>query len=402
MKQRTEEAQAQYILSQEQLSEIIRQGAKAAAEEALKTQLDNCMTNTDAACCTDRNGGTAMPSSFRKTIHTPDGRTFTLTGTNADEAISKLIMQLAPAATADEQGKVPLFKTYAVEWQKQFHDKKCCYKWKYESQLLMDKHILPFFGRMRLNEIKTADIQRFYDKHSKYATETVKKMRSLLNGIFDSAIEDDYITKNPAKSKRLVLPKKATERKALTTEEVQDILAHMSELNEQQQLYIALSLFTGMRRGELLALTWRDIDLDRGVIHITKAVEFCTNEPRIKPPKTKAGIRSIPISDDLRPYLTGRHIPDRYVIGNGTRPITKRTFEWRFGQDKIGIDLHGASAHVFRHTFATAAVNKVDIKTLQGMLGHSKCDITLNRYAHVDQDRLAEAGKQINKMYETV
>lgn len=183
---------------------------------------------------------------------------------------------------------------------------------------------------------------------------------------------------------------------------IDHILSHMSELNEQRQLFIALTLYTGMRRSELLALTWRDIDLDRGVIHITKAVEFCPNEPTIKAPKAKAGIRDIPICDDLMPYLSGKHDPDKYVIGNSTKPLTKRAYEWHFGKGKIGIDLHGATAHVFRHTFATAAVSKVDIKTLQGMLGHSKCDITLNRYAHVDQDRMAEAGKQISKMYDSV
>ena len=287
-------------------------------------------------------------------------------------------------------------------WSLLYHKPMCSGRWFRSTETLLTKHILPYFGKMKLSDISTGTVQRFYNEKAKsgYATSTIKHIKCLLSQILDSAMEDDLIDKNPVKSKRLTIIHKEIKRMPLTAAQVSDILQHIRDLDEQQQFLIVLPLFTGMRRGEMLALTWGDVDLTANVIHITKAVEFFNgNIPTIKAPKTDAGIRDLPITDDLWPYLTrSQHAAAQYVIGNELQPVTKRAFEWCFRH--IPIDLHGATAHVFRHTFATLAASRTDPKTLQGLLGHAKCDITMNRYAHVRQESLAQAGQKLSGMYD--
>ncbi len=339
-----------------------------------------------------------MPSIFRKTITLPNGEQITLIGKNEADAIEKLLLQ----HQLQQKAKVPSLEEYASVWRDTYHKPMCSGRWFRSTETLLTKHILPYFGKMKLSDISTGTVQRFYNEKAKsgYATSTIKHIKCLLSQILDSAMEDDLIDKNPVKSKRLTIIHKEIKRMPLTAAQVSDILQHVRDLDEQQQLLIVLPLFTGMRRGEMLALTWGDVDLTANVIHITKAVEFFNgNIPVIKAPKTEAGIRDLPITDDLRPYLTrSQHAAAQYVIGNELQPVTKRAFEWCFRH--IPIDLHGATAHVFRHTFATLAASRTDPKTLQGLLGHAKCDITMNRYAHVRQESLAQAGQKLSGMYD--
>ena len=301
----------------------------------------------------------------------------------------------------DQKQDTPTLEEYATTGRDVFHRPKCSERWYVETEFIMTKHILPFFGEMHLGDISTATVQSFYNAKaaSGYATSTIKHIKCLLSQILDSAVEDDLIPKNPLRSKRLTIIRRETKRMPLTARQVNDILLHLHELDEQQQLIIVLPLFSGMRCGEMLALTWGDIDLDANVIHITKAVEFRDgNSPTIKFPKTKAGIRNLPITQDLKPYLDKcKQSFNRYVIGNGLQPISKRAYDWRFTH--LPINLYGATAHVFRHTYATIAATRTDPKTLQGLLGHAKCDITMNRYAHFIQDDLTNACKQLTGMY---
>ena len=335
---------------------------------------------------------------YRKTISLPSGGQITLTGKNEADAIEKLLLQ----HQFQHKAETPTLEEYAKVWRDTYHKPVCSGRWLKATETILIKHIFPYFGKMRLDDISTGTVQRFYNEkaESGYATSTIKHIKCLLSQILDSAIEDNLITKNPVKSKRLTIIRKEVKRMPLTAAQVNDILNHISALGEQQQLLILLPLFTGMRCGEMLALTWDDIDLAANVIHITKAVEFTDeNNPTLKAPKTEAGIRDMPITDDLRPYLIkNQREAARYVIGNELQPITKRAYNWRF--DHLPIDLHGATAHVFRHTFATIAASRTDPKTLQGLLGHAKCDITMNRYAHVMQESLASASQKLSGMYD--
>ena len=373
----------------------------ASVLEAL--HLDNCKDTTDVqscaelqkSCLPDDSGGIDMPSAFRKRIVLSDGTLLELTGKSLDDALDKYFTrnQLQPKT-------IPSFREYAADWLTTFHDAKASARWQRETAHMMERHILPFFGSMRLCDIHTPDIQRFFNEKRRYSTSYIKHMKYLISNIMESAMEDQLITSNPVSSKRLTMPKRVKEREALNLEQVMDILAHIPDLKDpEQERLLMLLLFTGMRRGELIALRWEDVDLKHRVIHVRHAVEFTdNNHPVLKGPKSKAGKRDIPITDELLPFLDPG--PDQtYVIGGNDEPITRRAFEWMYNQIRKKIDLHGASAHTLRHTYITAASYRLSPKEVQGLAGHSKFDITMNRYAHTGFTKIEETARQMAGLY---
>lgn len=149
---------------------------------------------------------------------------------------------------------------------------------------------------------------------------------------------------------------------------------------------------------EVLGLRWEDIDFERGLIHVQRAATFLKNRPVVGKTKSKAGVRYIPLEAQLKAILTPVRQLNGYVIGQEellTEKAYKRMWE-RIGKK---IDLHGATAHVFRHTYITMAAPHVDMKTLQSMAGHADISTTMNRYAHGREDKIIEAGQVLNSMY---
>ncbi len=96
------------------------------------------------------------------------------------------------------------------------------------------------------------------------------------------------------------------------------------------------------------------------------------------------------------------HATGRFLVGDADRPLTKRAYEWTYRQLTGKIDLHGATAHIFRHTFITMSSVYLDPKTLQSIAGHSKCDITLNRYAHAQREQIEKAGEKLADLYAVI
>ena len=225
-------------------------------------------------------------------------------------------------------------------------------------------------------------------------------MLVLISEVLDAAVEDKLIERNPAASKRVFIPsEKKTERDALTREQLLDIIRKVSSLeNSTQKRFISLLLFTGMRRGEVLGLRWEDIDVDEGFISVTRAVSYTTNQPIISTPKTKNGIRKIPIDPQLIQLLQPMGTSG-YVIG-GDAPYTKTVFVRMFNQIREKIDLHGATPHVFRHSYLSMLNQAgVDPKTIQAIGGHGNIMMTFNRYVHSDENQIALAGKKFNTLF---
>ncbi len=338
-----------------------------------------------------------MPSIFRHQVTLSDGSRYTLRGKNMAEAIEALISEVSVKPKADS----PLLSDYVKDWLELYHDPKSGDRWKRESSFLLSKHILPYFGGKHISAITLNDVQKFFNTKSNLSESTNKHIKYMLSGIFQSAVEDGYMDRDLTKSTRLTISRKRTERQALEQADVQDILANLNKLTERERLLIVLLLFTGMRRGELLALKWQDIDLENGLIHVRHAINFANgNSPSLKDPKSKAGIRDIPIMDELRQFFVPGE-PDEFLFGKN-KPLTACAYHVLFNSIKKKIDMHGATAHVLRHTFTTLSSEYLDPKTLQYILGHSKVDITMNRYAH-SQHRLVEtAASKLTGMYGVV
>ena len=303
----------------------------------------------------------------------------------------------APASSQPRDRR--LFADYAWEWFESYKVPKLRPGTEMNYRLIIRKHLVPFFGHMRLDEINTVDVQRFYNQHAHQSRSTVNKLALILHGIFDSAIEDGLCVIDPTRSRRLTYSKKKTLREALSIEAAQDIITNLPRLELKDRLLVALLIFTGIRRGEALGLQWEDIDFDRKLINIRRSVRFAGNKGYIGPTKSKAGVRLIPLEPQLEEILTALPHDGKYILGNGEFPITEMTYKRGWERICRTINMHGATAHVLRHTYITMAAAHLDIKTLQTIAGHSDISTTMNRYAHGREDKIIQAGGLLKDMY---
>lgn len=161
-------------------------------------------------------------------------------------------------------------------------------------------------------------------------------------------------------------------------------------------LAIMVSLFTGIRLGEICALDWENIDLDAGTLFICQNMrrirvngnDHQKTELKIVKPKSEKSVRIIPIPTDLRKLLT-KYRKDKGLLmtdENG-KIVEPRTLQYRFKSILKKCDIKDANFHAMRHTFATRCIERAfDVKCLSEILGHSSVSITLNRYVHPGMD----------------
>ncbi len=182
-------------------------------------------------------------------------------------------------------------------------------------------------------------------------------------------------------------------RLALPIEHFHDIVSHLPLLELKDRRFLALCLFTAMRRGEVLGLRWEDIH--HGMIHVKRNVTHPQrNAPEVTTPKTKAGTRSIPLIEPLQKVLTPFE-ESGYIIG-GDNPLTASAYRAMWKRIRTTIELHGATPHVLRHSYLTYAVGATtDFKTIQGISGHSDLFTLLNTYAHSQEDKVLELSEKM-------
>ena len=296
--------------------------------------------------------------------------------------------------------QTPYFKQYAEQWWTLYKLPKLRHTTRTTYRNLLDNHIIPYFGKMRLEEISTNTIQTFYNENNSKSKSTVRQMSILLHQIFDMAVEDGHMRMNPTASKRLALPSRKSSREALEAADVKDILKSLDKLEEQERMLMGLFLFTGMRRGEVLGLRWENIDWKKKLVNVERAVTFCNNQPVVGETKSEAGNRAIPLDSQLEAILKSAKKEAGFVIGDGEKPLTERTFTRMWQRIGKKIDLHGATPHVFRHTYITmAASSGIDVKTLQAIAGHADIKMTMDRYAHKREEKVIEAGQMIGSVF---
>lgn len=349
-----------------------------------------------------------MASKLRQRVDIGD-ETKWVAGSNMQQIIfqaAKLMVEAGMFSTPNEKkSATPLFAVYAMHWFNTYKAKSLSVLTAKNYLTDLNKHLIPHFGEMQIGDIRTSDIQVFYDSKKEYAHSTVRTMGILLYGIFQSAIEDEWIQTNPAKSKRLTMSTKKTERKALTSEKVSNIASSIHKLRPLDGVFLALLLYTGVRRGEALGLKWEDIDWDEKLIHIKRAVKFSGNRPIVGDPKSSAGIRVIPLHPALEQILTdifdGSSQAD-YITTQCDNPMTQIKYRRTWERIEKTIELYGATPHIFRHTYITLAASATDIKTLQCIAGHADITTTMNRYAHGRIDKIKEAGTNMNGLFNTI
>lgn len=169
---------------------------------------------------------------------------------------------------------------------------------------------------------------------------------------------------------------------------------------------VVLCLYTGLRIGELLALTWQDIDFQRGLLSVSKTCYDGKTESGfgqiVDEPKAQSSKRVIPIPKQLLHALKElkRINKSDYVISSGGKPITVRSYQRSFELLLARLGISHKGFHSLRHTFATRALEcGMDVKTLSEILGHKNATITLNRYAHSLLEHKTDMMNKLGKLF---
>lgn len=292
-----------------------------------------------------------------------------------------------PEQQSNQENRKIIFSDYAEKWLARKRKLKPNSLAKYRK--LLTEYINPCVGKLLISEIGVDEIQAMLDKYSYLSEKTLRDTKGVVSQILKYAVSDGLITKNPCLSYDLDIPSdKKTERDALPIDQYREILANLSKLNINDQRFMGLLMYTGMRRGEALGLRWEDIDETNGVLHIRRNVTHPQqNQPVVTTPKTKAGKREIPIDDNLMHLLKPMQ-EQGYIIG-GDQPITLTSFRNMWKRINKQVNMYGATAHVLRHSYLTYAVGETtDYKTVQGLSGHADLGTLINRYAHPQQKKI--------------
>ena len=260
----------------------------------------------------------------------------------------------------------------------------------------INRHIIPRLGNIVCSDMKSKDIYRFIDRltEMRLSARYISDIIVLIKAIFKYASRE-YGIKNAAEW--IVMPKKTQPEIRLLDENEQKRLEKYIHNNpDNTSLGIAISLYTGLRIGELCALKWEDIDLKKRVLSVRKTIQrvqtpdnICKTSLIITEPKSEKSKRDIPIPKGLFAMLKKQQALNTYYVLTGNeRPIEPRTMQYRFTKVLKNVDLPSVHFHSLRHLFATRAVALgFDIKTLSELLGHSSVELTLNRYVHSSFER---------------
>jgi site-specific recombinase XerD len=224
----------------------------------------------------------------------------------------------------------------------------------------------------------------------------VRSCHALCRSSLEKAVEEGLITRNPSIGCKLP-PKKNGEMKVLTQNEIVRLLNQAYD--EGYYEMFLLELTTGMRRGEILGLKWRDLNLETGELNIKRQL----TTKGISVPKTKSSIRTVLLPPDMLDLLremkkTAKYdwiFPSPVKEGEPRNPtaITKR---FRLMLERA--HCKHVRFHDLRHTFATMALeNGMDVKTLSAMIGHVSSETTLNIYSHVTDTMRAQAAVKIDR-----
>ena len=410
----TTEEQQLYNIVAEQINAMVPTLAQRISENLFGSSLENC---TDAHILKPercrKTGEDMAKHRMRIRVDTNDDNTPVIKQLSANSEIElgdRIVREYIASGRIwefMERGSEPVkskpqgvsFREYGEKWFKLYKAKALKPTTASGYRSVLNGHLYPAFGEKPVQEISIGDIQSFLNERDDRAEKTLKDILILLRSILDAAMEEGILASNPARSKLLTIPsRRKRERKALTLEEVTDILANLPKLEMQERRYMLCLIFTGARRGEILGLQWEDIDFAAKLVHIRRNVTFPggANTGIIGTPKTQSGMRSIPVTEG---FLAGlQHGGETGFVLGGEKPLTK-IMERRM-LERIGkrIDLHGATAHVFRHTYATMlAQSGISIKVTQAMIGHSDVQITM-RYVHSDGAQERAAAEHIGEM----
>jgi integrase len=281
-------------------------------------------------------------------------------------------------------------------------------------------HLIPRIGRVRLDRLTPAVLQKLYadllvDGHRKrvggISGATTQNIHNLLRSALGVAVKQGRLARNPCDAAEPPRREKR-EMSTLSAEEV----ARLLDAARGKWIYtpILIAICTGMRRGEVLALRWQDVDLERGLIRVSRSLEQTTGRLRFKETKTgKSRAVAIPqiLIDELRRHK-GRQAEQRLAVGpvwenhdlviaqdDGT-PLSPDGLGIAFRRLITRVNVPRVRLHDLRHSAATLLLERgVNVKVIAEMLGHSSPNLTLSTYAHCVETMQRAAAEQMDAVF---
>ncbi len=256
------------------------------------------------------------------------------------------------------------------------------------------------FGDRVATDIEPYEIKNHLErlKAQDYSAKTVKTQLIVYRHIYRNAIVDPemgrQIRTNPADSVTVPQGLKRPAKREAPEDEI--IAVVRQRYRDYFGLFPLFLLATGFRRGEALAVRWRDIDLEAEIISCARQISYEGGAPRVTLPKTLAGIRTVPLLPDLKIALD---VPedvrgDDYVFHgeDPTKPMQLSTFRRRWSHYCREHNLPGLTPHVLRHSYATMLFEAgVDVYTAQRLLGHADIETTMAVYTHLREQKQNES-----------
>lgn len=294
----------------------------------------------------------------------------------------------------EEKGKT--FIEVAEEWVTAHYETVEYNTQKYYNAAL--KQIKEHFGKVLIKEISSIDIVSFIDSvcAQGYALKTVKSRLLVLNLIFKYAVIKRYVDTNPCMYISVPKNLKKTRRTAPENDELQTVI---KSVDISFGFFAYLILYTGLRRGEALALRYSDIDFEKKQITVNKSIYHKNNVPYEKTPKTNAGIRNVILLDNLIPLLKERSEQsetDLIFPNSNGKWLTNGQFQslWENYVEQTGLQI---TPHQLRHAYATFLFEAgVDEKDAQELMGHTTIQLTRDIYTHISQGRKQLTASKLN------
>lgn len=273
-------------------------------------------------------------------------------------------------------------------------------------------HLIPLIGRVKLSALAPRDVQLMVSQlRETAAPASVIKIHGVLRNALADAERMDLVPRNVAKSVRSAKLAR-TERRALTPDEALSLLSQLH--GDHLECVFILALSTGLRRGEVLGLRWKDVDLPGRALFVRQTVQRVGGELRFVPPKTHRSTRPLPLSALTVSALlaqSARQAEDRLLVGStwedhglvftshvGT-PLEPRNVNRRFSTARAAAGLEWVRLHDLRHAFATFLLDQgEELRTVMDLLGHSTIRLTADTYGHVLPSRARSAADAIDRV----
>lgn len=354
----------------------------------------------------DLNG---KPMIHRKTIH----------GTKKDAEIelAKFVTEVQNGLVID--GKSLKFSEFVEIWKRDYGSKELAPTTYKRYCRMLETRILPYFGHFYINKIRPTDIMKFYDLLEKdtqlvrkkgnngsktkkpLSGKTILEHHRLLRAMLHRAVYWQLIVSNPAE--RVQSPKaKKPKRRSYDDEQTKILLENLEKLTVEDTKYkvaIILTIFTGVRLGELMGLEWQDVDFRNGIISINRSSQYLSDMGVFtKVPKTESSIREIAIPEFIISLLEEYKLwyeeqkslygelwtnSDRLFVQADGKPMHPSSISKWFVKYVGTIGLPVINFHGLRHTNASLLVaQNVDIAVVSARLGHAQISTTLDFYVH--------------------